>query len=178
MIFLVAFLWGWSEATWFFIVPDVLLTLLALRSLRTALVACVWATVGAIVGGAMTYDYANLHPASSREILVMIPGISDRMIGDVGLQLERHGAAAVFAGPLRGIPYKIYAVQWAWQHRPLMELLLTSIPARAIRFVLTSVLAALIAAPLRRRMRERTLLHIHLLVWTAFYTAYFAMHGL
>ena len=68
MIFLVAFLWGWSEATLFFIVPDILLTLLALRSLRTALVACVWASVGAIVGGAMTYDYANLHPASSREI--------------------------------------------------------------------------------------------------------------
>ena len=46
---------------------------------------------------------------------------------------------------------------------------------RAIRFVLTSVLAAMIAAPLRRRVRERTLIHIHLLAWTAFYTAYFVM---
>jgi membrane protein YqaA with SNARE-associated domain len=178
VIFLFAFLWGWSEATWFFIVPDVLLTLLALRSLRTALVACVWATVGAIVGGAMTYDYANLHPASSREILVMIPGISDRMIGEVGVQLERHGAAAVFAGPLRGIPYKIYAVQAAWQHRPLAEFLFASIPARAARFLLTTALASAVAALLRDRVRERTLLHIHLLAWTAFYTAYFAMHGL
>jgi hypothetical protein len=175
VIFLVAFLWGWSEATWFFIVPDVLLTLLALRSLRTALVACVWATIGAIVGGAMTVDYANLHPASSRAILVSIPGISDRMIGEAGVQIEQHGASAVFLGPLRGIPYKIYAVQWSWQHRPLLEFLLASIPARAIRFALTSVLASMIAAPLRARLRERTLVHIHLLAWTAFYTAYFVM---
>ena len=58
---------------------------------------------------------------------------------------------------------------------PLAEFLLVSIPTRAIRFVLTSVLAAMIAAPLRRRVRERTLIHIHLLAWTAFYTAYFVM---
>jgi membrane protein YqaA with SNARE-associated domain len=178
VIFLFAFLWGWSEATVFFIVPDVLLTLLALRSLRVALAACLWATLGAVVGGAMTYDYATLHPASSREILTMIPGISDRMIGDVGVQLEEHGAAAVFAGPLRGIPYKIYVVQSAWQRRPLFELLLVSIPARAIRFVLTSVLASLVASALRPRVRERTIVHIHLLAWTAFYAAYFAAHGL
>jgi membrane protein YqaA with SNARE-associated domain len=178
VILLVAFVWGWSEATFFFIVPDVLLTLLALRSLRTALIACLWATVGAIVGGAMTYDYANLHPASSREILTSIPGISDPMIGEVGAQLEEHGASAVFLGPLRGIPYKIYAVQWAWQRRPLLEFLLVSIPARAIRFLLTTLLASAIAAPLRPRVRERTLVHIHLLAWTAFYTSYFAMHGL
>jgi membrane protein YqaA with SNARE-associated domain len=178
VIFVVAFAWGWSEATVFFIVPDVLLTLLALRSPRMALAACLWATFGAVVGGAMTYDYANLHPASSREILVMIPGISDRLVGEVGEQFYEHGDAALFLGPLRGIPYKIYAVQAAWQRRPLVDFLLVSIPARAIRFVLTSVLASVIAAPLRRRVRERTLVHIHLLAWSAFYAAYFAAHGL
>jgi membrane protein YqaA with SNARE-associated domain len=175
VIFVIAFVWGWSEATVFFIVPDVLLTLLALRSLRVALAACIWATLGAVVGGAMTYDYANLHPASSREILVMVPGISDRMIGEAGEQLEEHGDAALF---YIGIPYKIYAVQAAWQRRPLVDFLLLSIPARAIRFVLISVLASIIAAPLRRRVRERTLIHIHLLAWSAFYAAYFAAHAL
>lgn len=175
MIFVVAFLWGWAEATWFFIAPDVLLTLLALRSPRTAFVACVWATVGAVAGGFMAYDYATLHPASSREVLVSIPGISDPMIGDAGARLDEHGDAAVF---LPGIPYKVYAVQAAWQHRPLAAFLLASIPARALRFVLATALASAIAAPLRRRVRERTLIHIHLLVWTAIYTAYFALHDL
>jgi membrane protein YqaA with SNARE-associated domain len=167
-MFLLAFLWGSAEATVFFIVPDVFLTLLALK-------ASLFATLGALAGGAMAYDYAALHPSSSREILVSIPAVSDRMIGEVGTQIEQHGAAAVFLGPLRGIPYKIYAVQWAWQRRPLLELLIVSGPARAIRFVLTSILASMIAAPLRRRLRERTLIQIHLLAWTAFYTAYFVM---
>lgn len=178
MIFALALLWGWSEATVFFIVPDVLLTLLALRSLRIALKACALATLGAVIGGAMAYDYASLHPTSSREILVSIPAIDDRMLGTVGTQIEQHGAAAVFLGPVRGIPYKIYAVEWAWQHRPLLDLLLVTVPARAIRFVLTSALASLIAGALRERVRERTLVHIHLLAWTAFYSAYFAAHAL
>src|ERR1043166_7561609 len=104
----------------------------------------------------------------------MIPGISDRMIGEAGDQLEEHGDAALF---FAGIPYKVYAVQAAWQRRPLVEFLLVSIPARAIRFVLTTLLAAAIAKSLRKRLRERTLVHIHLLAWTAFYTAYFATHG-
>lgn len=169
MTYLLAFLWGWSDATFLPIAPDVLLTLLALRSLRVALVASLFATLGAVVGGAMAYDYANLHPASSREILVAIPGVDDRAIGAAGIQIEHRGAAAVFFTPI-----KACAVQWAWQHRPLVPLLLAIIPARAIRFALASIAAALIAAPLRRRVRERTLITIHLFAWTAFYTIYFS----
>jgi hypothetical protein len=55
-------------------------------------------------------------------------------------------------------------VQWAWQHRPLLPFLLVTIAARG----------ALIAASLRRRVRERTLVTIHLLFWTALYTTTFA----
>jgi hypothetical protein len=41
----VAFLWGIAEATFFFIVPDVLLSWLALSSHRRGLIACVFAVV-------------------------------------------------------------------------------------------------------------------------------------
>jgi membrane protein YqaA with SNARE-associated domain len=170
VIHLLAFVWGWADATFLPIAPDVLLTLLALRSLRTALIAALFATLGAVVGGAMTYDYANLHPASSREILVAIPGVSDRAVGIAGRNIERHGAGAIVLGP----PYKVYAVQWAWQHRPLLPFLLATIAARGVRYLLSSLAAALIAAPLRRRVRERTLLMIHLVFWTALYTTTFA----
>jgi len=43
---LVAALWGLAEATLFFIVPDVFLSLVALRDRRAALVACGWAIPG------------------------------------------------------------------------------------------------------------------------------------
>lgn len=41
-ILLLGFLWGFSEALWFFVIPDVLLTLVALFSLRRALMAMGW----------------------------------------------------------------------------------------------------------------------------------------
>ena len=45
-----AFAWGFLEATFFFIVPDVLLTLIACRMLRPALKASVAALTGALIG--------------------------------------------------------------------------------------------------------------------------------
>jgi len=48
---LAAFLWGLAEATCFFIVPDVLLSFIALRRLRTALLCCGLALAGALLAG-------------------------------------------------------------------------------------------------------------------------------
>ena len=45
-----AAVWGFAEATLFFIVPDVLLSWIALHAPRKALVACLWAVVGAPSG--------------------------------------------------------------------------------------------------------------------------------
>jgi len=43
---LVALSWGFAEATFFFIVPDVFLSRIALDRIRTAWAASVWATLG------------------------------------------------------------------------------------------------------------------------------------
>ena len=48
---ILAALWGFAESTLFFIVPDVLLTWLALSLPRRALRACYWALGGALAGG-------------------------------------------------------------------------------------------------------------------------------
>ena len=40
--------WGFAEATLFFIVPDVLLSYVALKNLRAALLTCFIATGGAL----------------------------------------------------------------------------------------------------------------------------------
>jgi membrane protein YqaA with SNARE-associated domain len=167
VITFVAFLWGLAEATLFFIVPDVFLTFIALRSLRRALIASIFAVVGAIVGGVLMYFFA------SRSVLLSIPAINGPMIDDVGQQVANHAAWSVFLGPLRGIPYKIYAAQWGWQHLSLATLVLITIPARAIRFVLTTALASFAASALRKRIQQRTIVAIHVIVWTAFYVMYF-----
>ena len=52
----IASLWGFAEATVFFIVPDVLLSWLALRSPKSGLIACLFALLGALIGGSAGLD--------------------------------------------------------------------------------------------------------------------------
>ena len=163
----VALLWGFAEATLFFIVPDVFLTFIALRSPRRALTASAFAVVGAIVGGVLMYFFA------SRGVLESIPAINAALIHDVEQQIARYGAWSIFLGPLRGIPYKIYAAEWGWQHRELLTLVVITIPARAIRFILLSAIASFAASALRKRIPEKSIVVIHLLLWAAFYLVYF-----
>ena len=47
-----ALAWGLAEATFFFIVPDVLLSRLVLSDWRLCARACLWAVAGALVGAA------------------------------------------------------------------------------------------------------------------------------
>jgi len=49
----VAGLWGFAEATAFFVVPDVWLSAVALRNLPRGLTGAASATAGALVGGAV-----------------------------------------------------------------------------------------------------------------------------
>ena len=70
MPFAAAFAWGFAEATLFFVVPDVWLTLIAVRrGLRPALVACGWALAGALAGGLAMYAWGAFDTATAREAL-------------------------------------------------------------------------------------------------------------
>jgi hypothetical protein len=55
----IAALWGLAEATLFFIVPDVWLTLITVWSPRKALIACLFALLGALAGGALMPSIAG-----------------------------------------------------------------------------------------------------------------------
>src|SRR5262245_41636316 len=183
----VAFLWGWAEATCFFIVPDVLLTLIACRRLRPALIASVAALAGALLGGAMMVWAGSWAPRSARVFLNGIPGIAQPLILAVQASLEQHGLAAMMLGPLRGVPYKIYAVEWgaraggigAFRAGGIGAFLLVSIPARYVRFLLATLAARWIAARFGPPNGRRAGLALVLwaLFWTAFYVAYLRRMG-
>lgn len=64
-LLLMAGIWGFAEATFFFIIPDVILTLIAMHGLRRGMTACLIALFGAMLGGiviyfAATYDFAEI----------------------------------------------------------------------------------------------------------------------
>jgi membrane protein YqaA with SNARE-associated domain len=165
----VAFAWGFAEATFFFIVPDVCLTFIALASLQTAFEASLFALVGALAGGCVMYLCGSSRPEAARRFLTRIPGIRASLIGSVRLQLQAGGLFAILLGPLRGTPYKIYAAEWGALGRSFAGFLLISIPARYPRFLLS-----LLAAAALREFVSPLMLGV---LWLAFYCFYFWKFG-
>jgi len=170
-----AAIWGVAEATVFFIVPDVLLSWIALRSRKLALIACLWATGAALVGGCILWFVGRHDPEPARALFATLPAINDGMIEGVRSQLHATGLKGLFMGPLQGTPYKLYAVEAASIGYGLGIFLLISLPARLIRFLLVSLVAGGISALLRRRLSLRHLQTMHILFWAALYTWYFSV---
>lgn len=169
-----AVFWGLAEATVFIIVPDVLLSWIALRSRKRALIACLWVTGGALVGGCVLWFVGRHNPEPARALFSALPAINDGMIENVRSQLHTSGLKALFLGPLSGTPYKIYALEAASIGHGLGIFLLISLPARLIRFLLVSLVAGGIATVLRQRMSLHHLRILHVLLWVALYSWYFS----
>ena len=175
VIYALAAMWGLAEATIFFIVPDVLLSRLALTDRRTALLASVWATAAAIAGGIILWVLGDRSPEPVRMLLFAIPAISSSMVAAVNQQIVDYGAIAVFIGPVTGTPYKIYAVEAASAGVGLLSFALISIPARLIRFVLVSILASAASQALQKRLALRKIYALHAAAWIGFYGIYFSL---
>ncbi|MDJ0814144.1 MAG: hypothetical protein QNJ23_10460 [Woeseiaceae bacterium] len=165
--------WGAAEATLFFIVPDVLLSRIALQDCRQALRACVWALGGALAGGVLIWCLGNANPDPVREVFAQIPAVSPQMMDRVRGQLIDLGPWAVFVGPLTGTPYKLYALEAAGTGIGLVSFFLVSLPARMLRFVLVVLLTHWLAAALRRTAGPGMLRILHAVAWLSFYAWYF-----
>jgi membrane protein YqaA with SNARE-associated domain len=168
-LLLVAFAWGFAEATFFFIVPDVCLTFIALANPKTAFQSSFCALAGALAGGCVMYACGVWAPEAARSFLIRIPGIKASLAASVRSQLQTRGVVAILLGPLRGTPYKIYAAEWGALRRSFTGFLLISIPARYPRFLL-SVLAV---AALREFLSPIALG----VAWLAVYCFYFRKFG-
>lgn len=171
----IAAVWGFGEATLFFIVPDVFLTVVALRDRRAALLACGAAVVGALAGGLLLYRWGRADLSGATSALLAVPAISQEMIQDVRNGLASDGLVALFLGPIKGTPYKIYAVVSGDAGLSLPLFLLVSIPARGVRFLLMALAASwvsrgpLAAWPLARKRV------LAIALWAVFYAGYFAL---
>jgi membrane protein YqaA with SNARE-associated domain len=178
-VLVLAFAWGLAEATFFFIVPDVLLTLIACRALKPALKATLASLVGALAGGALMYAFGAREPDGARAFLDHVPAISPALLTRVTDQINESGLVAVLIGPLKGIPYKIYAVAWGARGGSFLAFLLISIPARYIRFLLATLAARGIARLIQPLTNRRAAIEISILtiIWVAFYSFYFERFG-
>lgn len=168
----IAALWGLAEATLFFIVPDVWLTVIAAWSPRRACIACVFVLVGALAGGALMYGWGAVDPETVLTTLDYIPAIHPAMLSRVADELQQFGLLAPFLGPSQGVPYKIYAAQASRQGIGFASFLLVSIPARMIRFVLVTSIACVVTQKLCAAWTPRRRILLLGSGWVAFYTWY------
>ncbi len=167
--------WGFAEATFFFLVPDVLLTAIGIRDLRRGLWACVLAATTALGGGLVMYAWGAHDPDLARSVLDWIPAISPGLITHAAEEVRARELVALFLAPLHGEPYKIFAVVAGQLGVPLPGFILVSMLSRLSRFVLLTLLAAVCRKALCRRLSLRSVLAIHLVLWTAFYSVYFTV---
>jgi membrane protein YqaA with SNARE-associated domain len=164
-----AALWGFAEATLFFVVPDVALSFIALRSRRIALGACLWAFAGALAGGVLMYGWGQRDPAAAERALTAVPAVDRAMVARVRGEIERTGSGAIVLGPLRTTPYKIYMVEAGAAGLSPLAAAAASLPSRLGRFLLVTLLVGwAVRGPLRSWSLERQRLAVGA-VWVAIY---------
>src|SRR5262249_32302455 len=101
---------GFAEATLFFVVPDVLLTVAAVRiGLRRTLPLSLVAARGAVSGGMVMWHWGAPEAEAARNALLQVPAVGVDQLERVGTELSQDWAVNLALGPLSGTPYKIYA---------------------------------------------------------------------
>ena len=172
---LTSLIWGFAEATFFFIVPDVLLTLIALKNWRLATRACLWSLGGALIGGVIMYTWGASEPSSAKEFLEHVPSVDNELLQGVSREVESRGAMATFSGPFAGKPYKVYAVQAGASDVNLPLFLLISVPARLLRFLLAAWITAAIFNILLKRVKPRHKIVALCGFWIMFYACFLSV---
>jgi membrane protein YqaA with SNARE-associated domain len=137
---LAAGLWGYAEATRFWLIPDILLGWITLNRPRSIVASVIAATVGAVIGGVRMHQHAR----EERARLTEIPGINDAVLLDAHERFMSRGWVAVVRAPIDGIPYKVYATESGMAGKPIPELIGWTVLARLWRFLLTAAGAGLI----------------------------------
>ncbi len=175
----ISFLWGFAEATFFFLVPDIWLSrVVLLYPLKEGIINIAIATLGAVIGGVLMYFAAVQAFDVLYEFMPFIPAISSEMVMEVGRNVEDQSLLyAMGAGMFAGVPYKLYALWSGYLSVPLWLFAGATIIARLSRFLSVSILAYLIGRVLKPKLSLQAVLHIHLFTWICFYGLYFYMMG-
>jgi membrane protein YqaA with SNARE-associated domain len=172
---MIGFLWGFGEATAFFIVPDVYLGFVALYHWKRGLGAMIAAIVGAMLGGSLMYSLAMRDVSMVNLFLDRIPLINADMISDIANKMQMDGLITMVNGPLRGIPYKVYAVQAGGQALPYLSFLVFTILARLERLLPVTLLAGALGKRFKNFIEQHTLFVavMYALIWGMIYFLYY-----
>jgi hypothetical protein len=166
---------GWSaaEAAIFFIVADVPISWIAVRSgTRAALLAALVAALASVAGTLAVLFWASRDPAGAAATMAALPGIDPALVSEAA-SLYAQGFDAVLAGSFSGIPFKLFGLEAAKQGGILFVLF--SPLLRVPRFLAIAVFVGGVSHFLKRWMSVRQRLALLLVLWVAFYSWYFSV---
>lgn len=139
---IIGFTWGVMEGLWFFIVPDVGLSFLALKGWRTAFLSTLAAVIGAMVSAGALYFWSTVSAEALTDILSFwshIPGYYPKMLDVASEHLKKNGAMGLLSGPNSGIPYRFYVYEALKLDLPLLDVWLWTPLARLERILIAPV---------------------------------------
>jgi hypothetical protein len=172
----VAFAWGAAEASFFFLVPDILLSFVALTAPRRVWGHLAAAMAGALLVGALMFEWSASTPMA-RTFVAEVPRVSTSMFDQADADLRTHGALGAVFGPARGIPYKVYAVQAPRHEITLGAFVAASMPARLWRMLATVAVFAGIGMALRKFGKLHWAMPLHAIFWVISVTVYWLSIG-
>ena len=166
---------GWSaaEAAIFFIVADVPISWIAVRSgTKAALLAAIVAALASVAGAAAVLFWAGHDAAGAAATMAALPGIDPALIREAA-SAHHGGPLALLAGSFSGTPFKLFALEAAREHS--IAFLLLAPLVRLPRFLAIALFVGGISRLLERRMTGRHRLSLLLVLWVAFYAWYFSV---
>jgi membrane protein YqaA with SNARE-associated domain len=168
-----AVLWGLAEATFFFIVPDLLLTAAVVAfGLKRAFRLSVAAAAAAALGGLLMWLYGASDPAGAQRFLLSVPLLGADLVARVEGEMAGLWPLHLTIGAITGAPFKIYAVEaGALGVNPLL-FVLSGFFARLARFSLAIGLTALGASLASWLSLKRIVPHGLAGCWLAIYAVY------
>lgn len=175
-LMILAFIWGFAEATFFFIIPDVILTFIAIHGFQAGLSASLLALIGALLGGMSIYVFAKKNFTRAYKLINRVPAVGEEMLNNVKVSLSAKGITALITGPIRGIPYKAFALFAPKIGFSFLVFIIASIPARFIRFFLTTIIAWLLAEVIFETLPMWIKYGVWAIVWIIVYSIYFIIH--
>ena len=171
------FLLGLAEATFFFLLPETLVTFIAMqkRRLLAALAVALVAAAGGLLGGLLLYSWAaDAFPRTVTGFLQAMPGVSGEMIRHAYNGLILKGAAALFAAPLLDPPYRVFAALAGQAGMPLVTFLAVSAAVLLLRLVASALIAHALAILWRRLFARLSPVWLWGAVWLGVYGLWFA----
>jgi hypothetical protein len=166
---------GWSaaEAAIFFLVADIPISWITVRSgVKAGLLAALVAAIASVVGILAVLVWAGRDPAGATAAMTALPGI-DSMLVAKGGEIYHKGPLAALIASFSGTPFKLIALEAGKQGG--YGLLLFAPFLRIPRFVAVALFVGIICRLLDKWMSIRQRLMLLGALWVGFYAFYFAV---